>query len=361
VRRVGALDGVRGIAIAAVVGLHAFHWPSDGARGVDIFFVLSGFLITSLLLNEHASKGSIGFRAFYTRRARRLMPALVITIAVYLAVSVATAHRVGHAALASLVAASYTTNLVVGSGHAAVAGALTHTWSLSAEEQFYLLWPALLFLVFRAQRRTAIRVLVITIAAVTVELSALAAWGAASGRLAFAPDTRSLGLAIGCLTALCLSELQRLSRSMRTATSFAVALSIALAGLGLFTARVETYQLGGLTVFCAAVALLIVRATDGSSLTSKALSFVPLAWLGRISYSLYLYHLPIFIAFGVYAGGFATTEMKVVAIALSVLAAALSFRFLEQPFLRRDGRPRPHSPATADPLPFALEPAVAKR
>jgi peptidoglycan/LPS O-acetylase OafA/YrhL len=361
VRRVAALDGVRGIAIAAVVGLHAFNWPSNGGRGVDIFFVLSGFLITTLLMKEHASTGSIGFRAFYARRVRRLMPALVVTIVVYLAVSAITVHRVGHAALATLIAASYTTNLALASGHAEDAGALTHTWSLSAEEQFYLLWPALLFLAFRARRQTAIRVLVIAIVAVTVEQCALVAWGAPSWRLTFAPDTRSVGLAIGCLAALCVSELDRLSRSMRTATSLVVALSVVVAGVGLFTSRVEPYRLGGLTVFCAAVAILLVRATAGGSLIGRALSLIPLVWLGRISYSLYLYHLPIFIAFGVYTNGFATTEMKLIAIALSVLAAALSFRFLEQPFLRRGSRSRPHPPATADSRPFALEPAVAER
>jgi peptidoglycan/LPS O-acetylase OafA/YrhL len=293
------------------------------------------------------------------------MPPLVVTVAVYLVVSALTAHRVGHAALASLVAASYSANLVLANGHVEAAGALPHTWSLSAEEQFYLLWPALLFLAFRARRRTAIRVLVIAIAAVTVEQVALAAWGAPSWRLAFAPDTRGVGLAIGCLAALCVAELEALSRSMQTAMSLAIALSVAVVAVGLFTTRFEPARLGGLTVFCAAVAIVIVHATEGGSLTRKALSFVPLIWLGRISYALYLYHLPIFIAFGVYdhehENGFATTEMKVVAIALSVLAAALSFRFLEQPFLRRDGRPRPHTPATAEARSYVLEPAVAER
>ena len=361
-RRVAALDGVRGIAIAAVVGLHAFNWPSNGARGVDVFFVLSGFLITTLLLDEHATNGRVAFGAFYVRRARRLLPALVITIAAYLAVSVATAHRVGHAVVASLVAGSYTTNLVASSGHASLAGALTHTWSLSAEEQFYLVWPVLLFLVFLGRRHAAIRLLAIVIAAVTVEQSILAKSGATGWRLTSGPDTRSVGLAMGCLAALCVPELARFPRSARRTASLAVALSALLAGLGLFVHRIEPYRLGGLTVFCGAVAVLIVRAAHGTSLTARVLSLAPLVWLGRISYSLYLYHLPIFLALGVLSGAAVTT--KVFAIGLSLTAAALSFRYVEQPFLRHGGRPvRAEEAATAarDVRVKGLEPAAAER
>jgi peptidoglycan/LPS O-acetylase OafA/YrhL len=356
VKRVAALDGVRGIAIAAVVGLHAFNWPSNGGRGVDIFFVLSGFLITSLLMNEQAASGSVSFRSFYGRRARRLVPALLLVVAAYVAVSVATAHRVGHPALAGLIAASFTTNLFASSGHQSLAGALGPTWSLSAEEQFYLIWPAVLLLALRGRRPAAIRVLVLAIVAVTIEQELLAATGASSWRLTFAPDTRSVGLAVGCLAALCVPELGRLRRG---AGSLAVALSLGFVGLGLSFQSVAPYRRGGLTVFCAAVAVLVVYAAHGSSVATRALSFAPLVGLGRISYSLYLYHLPILLGFGAISSG--SVSRKILAIELSVLAAALSFRYIEQPILRRGGRSSPHPPRTTEARPFALEPAVAER
>ncbi len=352
--RVAALDGVRGVAIIAVIGLHAFNWPPDGGRGVDVFFVLSGFLITTLLLNERAATGRVSFPAFYARRARRLLPALLVMVAAYVAVSLATAHRVGHAAVAGLIAASFTTNLFVSTGHDDLAGALTHTWSLSAEEQFYLVWPAVLFLAFRGGRHAAIRVLVIAIAAVTVEQQIVSATGASPWRLTAGPDIRGVGLAVGCLAALCVPELHRLPRALRRAGPFAVLVSLVLVALGLSLNSVAPERRGGLTIFCAAVAIVIVSFSRGSSLTARVFSIAPLVWLGRISYSLYLYHLPILIALGALSRG--STSRKILAIELSVLAAALSYRFIEQPVLRRAGRPRPILPAP----PEVRAPALAE-
>ena len=360
-RRVAALDGVRGIAIAAVVGLHAFAWPVNGVRGVDIFFVLSGFLITTLLMNEWAANGTVGFRAFYARRARRLVPALVVTIVGYLVVSVVTDHHVGQAALAGLVAGTYTTNLIGFTSHPNLAGPLSHTWSLAAEEQFYLVWPVVLFLVFRGRRGPAICLLLIAIAAVTVEQGVMVGMThqVTQWRLTGAPDTRSIGLAMGCLCALCLPGLGRLPPSARAAGRLVVPLSLTIVGVALVSARFDFYRMGGLTIFCAAVAALLVRATSETSLTSRALSLAPLVWLGRISYSLYLYHFPILIAFG--APSNRAISRRILAIELSVLAAALSFRYVEQPILRRGGRSRSHPTTTAEARPFALEPAVAER
>ena len=359
-KRVPALDGVRAVAITAVIGLHAFNWPVNGACGVDIFFVLSGFLITTLLMNEWAVNGAVHFRGFYARRVRRLLPALVVTIVGYLAVSAATDHRVGHAALAGLVAGTYTTNLVVATGHPGLAGALPHTWSLAAEEQFYLLWPAVLFLALRGRRLPAICLLLAAIAAVTVERRVLAGtMGVSEWRLTGAPDTRSIGLAMGCLCALCFPELHRLPQSLRRAGSLFGPLALSIVCVALFAAQFDLYRMGGLTIFCAAVAVLLVRATSKTSLTARALSLAPLVWLGRISYSLYLYHLPIFIAFGV--SGDAVTSRAIVAIALSVTCAALSFRFVEQPFLRRSSRSRPARVGSAEVRVTALEPVGAER
>jgi peptidoglycan/LPS O-acetylase OafA/YrhL len=355
-KRVAALDGVRGIAIAAVVGLHAFAWPVNGVRGVDIFFVLSGFLITTLLMNEWDANGSVRFRAFYARRARRLLPALALTIVGYMAVAVITDHHIRQAAVASLVAGTYTTNLIGFTSHPNLGGPLSHTWSLAAEEQFYLVWPVVLFLVFRGRRRPAICLLLAAIAAVAVEQRVLPGMttNMTQWRLTGAPDTRSTGLAMGCLCALCVPELSRLPASARSAGRLVVPLALAMVALGLFAGGFDFYRMGGLTFFCVAVAALLVNATTETSLTARVLSLAPLVWLGRISYSLYLYHFPILIAFGAPANR--SLSRRVLAIELSVLAAFLSFRYVEQPILRR-GRSRVPSPAP--PVPGGVDPAPA--
>src|SRR5436190_10898544 len=136
-----ALDGLRGIAIALVVGFHAFNWPRAGTLGVDLFFVLSGFLITTLLLEERNRTGKIDIAAFYTRRARRLLPALLVMLLPFLFLGLVSAaagsfRRPLFVGLGA--AATYTSNIVVMHDQSAVPAGLVHLWSLAAEEQFYL-------------------------------------------------------------------------------------------------------------------------------------------------------------------------------------------------------------------------------
>jgi peptidoglycan/LPS O-acetylase OafA/YrhL len=148
-----ALDGLRGIAVIAVMMFHTpgRAWLPGGSLGVDLFFVLSGFLITTLLLQEHVATGRISLRGFYVRRARRLLPAVVALLAIY-AVVVTLAPgdftgnpQAGQVAVTYVAVATYILN-VTQMAHLAVAPGLSHLWSLSVEEQFYLVWPALLVL-----------------------------------------------------------------------------------------------------------------------------------------------------------------------------------------------------------------------
>jgi peptidoglycan/LPS O-acetylase OafA/YrhL len=146
-----ALDGVRGIAIALVVGFHAFGWPGAGTLGVDLFFVLSGFLITAILIEEHGRTGTISIRGFYRRRARRLLPALFAMLTPYLLLA-GVAVLVGQGStvfLALAGALTYTSNIIVAVDPSAVPAGLIHLWSLAAEEQFYLIWPLLLLSLLR--------------------------------------------------------------------------------------------------------------------------------------------------------------------------------------------------------------------
>src|SRR4051812_42278396 len=138
---VPALDGLRGIAIAIVVGYHAFGFPLGGWLGVDLFFVLSGFLITTLLLEEHDRTGRVSLRAFYVRRARRLLPALGAVLAL---IAVVGPLYYSPGLLASIVASGlYAANIVRGFGQSDFLNATpaAHLWSLAQEEQFYVLWP----------------------------------------------------------------------------------------------------------------------------------------------------------------------------------------------------------------------------
>src|SRR5436305_8467288 len=191
---VPALDGLRGIAIAIVVGYHAFGFPLGGWLGVDLFFVLSGFLITTLLLEEQAATGTVRLRAFYARRARRLLPALAVLLAAYVAISAVR----GVDGLAVVARWGFYTGNVY---EAFVPGAslhlvgLNHLWSLAQEEQFYLLWPAALLLALKA-RRPAVVLGTIALALMIYRL-ALADGGASDARIYFAPDTNVDGLLLG--------------------------------------------------------------------------------------------------------------------------------------------------------------------
>jgi peptidoglycan/LPS O-acetylase OafA/YrhL len=166
---VPALDGLRGIAILLVLGYHV-GWIPGGFLGVDVFFVLSGFLITTLLLEEWGQSGAIDLRAFYVRRVRRLLPALLVLLATLgmLAAFEAADGRVGEGeAIASSITVCllYVANIWRASGHF-LTGPLTQMWTLAQEEQFYLLWPPLLLLGLRF--RVRLGALAVVLAATTL-------------------------------------------------------------------------------------------------------------------------------------------------------------------------------------------------
>ncbi|HEY0485900.1 MAG TPA: acyltransferase, partial [Mycobacteriales bacterium] len=214
-RYVPALDGVRALAVVAVL---LFHGGVAAARGgflgVDAFFVLSGYLITSLLLAEHARTGTIALTAFWGRRARRLLPALLVLVA-FTAVA-------GHATLApdelarlrgdALAALLYVANwrmIAHGTGYfdtTAAPSLLQHTWSLAIEEQFYLLWPLVLLLVLGGRRRPLPALCLAGIGLSAVAAAVLGAPGHDVGRAYYGTDTRAASLLIGALLAAALAR-----------------------------------------------------------------------------------------------------------------------------------------------------------
>jgi peptidoglycan/LPS O-acetylase OafA/YrhL len=315
---VPALDGLRGIAIAGVIGRHYFGWPNGGGIGVDLFFVLSGYLITTLLLDEHAADGRISLRGFYGRRVRRLAPALAAMLAIYLAISAAKG-QLGVAARAVAWFGFYTGNIASAYLHVD-AGALGPLWSLAEEEQFYLLWPIALIVLlrFRVPQRWIVRLLLAAIVAVSVERIVLAATGASYERMAYSPEARCDAILAGALVAVLLRRVRRLEPELVTIGI------VALAGLAVVGPLI--YWGGPLLDLCGGIVVAGVILWP-ASLPSRVFSFAPLVGLGRISYSLYLWHMPVLL--------WAGWSHRYAAVAISVAVAYLSWRWIEQPFRRR--------------------------
>jgi peptidoglycan/LPS O-acetylase OafA/YrhL len=347
--RLRGLDGLRGLAIAAVVCFHAFGTPREGQLGVDLFFVLSGFLITTLLTDEWRTTHRISLRAFYGRRARRLLPALAVML---VAVTPALVAYDGLVRTLGWAAASvgFSANLVVAFA-GSFAAPLTPLWSLAQEEQFYLVWPLLLVLL-ASRRRVLIALLAAGVVATTWRQIELMHNGAPAARILYSPETRSVGILVGSLTALILGT--RLAgpagRVARVLCWPALGLVIAIP----FAERARDVFLGGLLVFAIACALAIVHALETESAFARVLGFRPLAALGRISYSLYLWNLPIILIFGQRTG--LADELAGVVVAVAI--ATLSYRYVEQPFLRRRSR---RLAATEQPAPTraGFDPALA--
>jgi peptidoglycan/LPS O-acetylase OafA/YrhL len=349
-----ALDGLRAVAITAVVGAHAFGFPAGGGLGVDLFLVLSGFLITTLLLEERARNGAVSLVGFYRRRSLRLLPALAVFLGIYLTVALlffttsrepASAHVAG-----ALLGILYTSNVVQATGWDLPNG-VVHLWSLSAEEQFYLLWPALLLLsliVFRGRLWPLAAVLVGGIVSVQAIQLQLLLESASSVRLAYGPDVRAGSILVGCLLAIVL-----FGRARPRVDARIVAVSLALF-VGILFAGLERATFAGpMLVFGGACACLVVCALDQKTWIARALSARPLVGLGKISYSLYLWHLPILVWLGAHNGRLELLDGA--AIGLSLAAATASYRFVELPFLRRKrGR------ASAERVPSGGRPVVVE-
>jgi peptidoglycan/LPS O-acetylase OafA/YrhL len=338
-----ALDGVRGLAIALVVGFHAFGWPGAGTLGVDLFFVLSGFLITVILIEEHVRTGTISIRGFYRRRARRLLPALFAMLTPYLLLA-GFAALSGHGSslfLALAGALTYTSNIIVAADPSAVPAGLIHLWSLAEEEQFYLIWPLLLLSLLRLGRRDVGRWLGVLLALVLLHRLALAARGASLERLYYGPDTHADPLIIGCVfgywfTSGRVLRLTAVPRASGFIGGAALALIVTAAVLLDAVPQRIVYFAQLPTLFAVCAGVLIICAASRESAIALALSSRPIAFLGQISYSLYLWHLPLLVVFGVHRH-FGLRAFA--AITLSVIAATLSRYLVEIPFLRRGERP----------------------
>jgi peptidoglycan/LPS O-acetylase OafA/YrhL len=353
------LDGIRAVAIVAVVSLHTFGVPRQGALGVDLFFVLSGFLITTLLLEERRETGALSLRSFYRRRALRLLPGLFVLLLTYVAVTtVVLAVRgdlhSGHSremVLAGAAAAVYGSNFLQLTHHVPLS--LSHLWSLAEEEQFYLVWPVLL--VVLARLRWALpRIVGALVALIALEGVILTLGGTGYLTLYLRPDTHAEPLLVGCLfgTWYVAGRLPRLVAS-QAERRWTGAIALALVVVGVFElyrlVPVVIYGTPVLTAFAAAAALLIVAVLHGDTAVARLLSVPPLLFLGRISYSLYLWHLPILVAFGVTPGHGGWRGAAAAATAVAIASA--SYYLVERRFLRLKYRRREAPETSLAPAP----------
>jgi peptidoglycan/LPS O-acetylase OafA/YrhL len=324
---VPALDGLRGAAILLVVAGHAFGVPIGAGLGVDLFFVLSGFLITTLLLEELDEYGRISLRGFYVRRARRLFPALAALLVAFLMLdAVKGQNGLGQVAAYGLYAGNVYEAFI--SAVSSPDLGLVHLWSLAQEEQFYLVWPLCLLVLVRSRRPA--RWLVIVLTALIAYRVALVAHGAGLRRIDRGPDTQSLPLVAGCLAAFVRAR----HPSWRLPPAAVV---LAMAAFVLGALALPTWYLRPLYELAAA-ALVYAAVTDGEF--ARLVSPRWLIWVGGISYSLYLWHYVVLWVFGF--------KHVVPALIISFVAAWVSYRFVEQRFRRRrspgvTGRPAPAS------------------
>jgi peptidoglycan/LPS O-acetylase OafA/YrhL len=338
-----ALDGLRGVAILGVLLFHTGHL-SGGFLGVDLFFALSGYLITDLLLREIAATGAVSLAAFWGRRIRRLMPALAvmltsITLLVW-AVGppdlVRTTLSDGPWVQVDLVnwhllaeSASYWDR----SGPTRV---FEHLWSIAVEEQFYLVWPVLLLIIARWGRQVEGTVAVVAslISAVSLALMVIVVNPADPTRVYTGTDTRAFSLLLGALVA---------TGPVRGVLARAVGrradLLSALLAAGIGTAWVlvnETTSLwlyrGGLFAHSLACALLIGLCVQApGTVVAKVLAWPPLRWLGLISYSLYLWHWPVIVLLSQQRTGLDGWSWTAMVCAVSIGLATLSKYIVEDP------------------------------
>lgn len=317
-----ALDGLRGIAILLVITSHLDHrYAAAGPVGVTVFFVLSGFLITSLLLEEYQKTGDLRFRAFYARRARRLFPALALLIVVVVPLQKVIA---GFSPVTVLPVIAYVSNWVAATGGGP--GRFQHTWSLAVEEQFYLLWPLLLILAAKLGGKRAVMWTALTGAGLSIALR-FALWDGGNGavRVRFGSDTNAAGLLLGCALAVWMTT-RTPGRNRPTLAA------VAIAGAALAGATNSLYAYTFTAPFVAMLATLgalVWLCQDGPT---APFDHRVLRAIGKRSYGWYLWHAPLLMFASFYSN---TLGAKLLGLAVALAVAELSWRYVEQPFLRK--------------------------
>ncbi|HUJ66002.1 MAG TPA: acyltransferase family protein, partial [Acidimicrobiales bacterium] len=364
-------DGIRGVAIIVIMGYHGgVFLTSGGFYSLDTFFALSGFLITSLLISEWQRTTTIRLGRFWARRARRLLPALLVML---LAVAIFAAFLVPAGTYPTLRGDTFSTLFYYANWHfiangsnyfnqTALTSPLTHTWSLAVEEQFYLVWPLVVLGLFKLWRSTRIFLVVCVVGALAsaVEMGQSYSPGDVN-RLYYGTDTRAQSLLVGAALAASLTlwaDHRRRAGTVRPGTEpirrrlggdpawavqtlrgRAAVLAVGLAGVGVSAVLwtlvsyndALAYRGGFLLAALATTAVLFSVVCSQRSVLAQCLSVAPLRYVGRISYGMYLWHFPLFIYLDHARTGLTGYPLFSVRVAVTLLVATGSFYVVERP------------------------------
>ncbi len=346
IRHVPALDGLRGLALLGVLFFHANGALPGGYLGVDLFFVLSGFLITTLLLAEHRDTGRIALSAFWVRRARRLFPALLSLMP---AVAIYSRFFAKPGELQGLRADALATLAYVANWRAvfsqksywelfAAPSLLEHTWSLAIEEQFYVVWPLVVVLVLRRGTSRSLLVLALALTALSMAAMFVLFDPAQVSRVYLGTDTRAAGILAGAALATVLSP--NTTFQARTVRLFDLLGTASALGLGVAWWKLSgedpfLYRGGFWLTELAVLALIVCAVMGPKSLVARALSFRPLTLIGTISYGVYLWHWPVNVFFTAERVHVHGLWLHVLRFATTFAIAIVSYRLLEQPIRKR--------------------------
>ncbi len=357
-----SLDGLRALAVIGVLLFHAGHLRG-GFLGVDLFFALSGFLITSLLLRDARSAGGIGLVAFWGRRFRRLLPAVLVLITAcalwaWIWGSAADLDGVKSDGPWALV---YLANwhLIAESGgywaSFAQPSMFDHLWSLAIEEQFYVLWPFVVLAVFSRTRRPERSIVWLCIVGIAASLTVmvLLAGGGDPTRVYMGTDTRAASILVGALAATATVRAGAVRVVGRLGRRIDVLLAVLVIGIGwswfvVDGASSEVLYRGGMLVHSTACALVVLLlATSSGSRVGRGLSWRPLTVIGLLSYGLYLWHWPVYVVLDEARTGREGWDLTVIRIAVAALLATGSYLLVESPIRFRATWARGRSGAIA--------------
>lgn len=339
-----ALDGLRTIAVMAVVVYHLnSEWIPGGLLGVAVFFTLSGYLISTNLLRAKQKHGSFNLRTFWLRRFRRLAPAMLLTVAAVLLVTALISpgemlSRLGEAASSVLYVNNWYVIFQEKSyfDQFAGLGPLDHMWSLSIEEQFYLVWPLVLAVLFLAFGRLARARVVIATMTVLLALASfglmhvLSITGADATRIYEGTDTRAGGLLLGAVLAIALMASSGTPTRRVAEISTGVGITVILVLMVLLPDHSPFLFSGGLLVLSLTTMAVIYGITTGGTVIGRVLEVAPMRWIGERSYGIYLWHLPVIVFLPEQLNENPLVRSLVV-IGLSFFLAALSWTLVEDP------------------------------
>ncbi|MEG0027323.1 MAG: acyltransferase family protein [Raoultibacter sp.] len=349
-RYIPSLDGLRAFAVLAVILYHLnANWAPGGLLGVTVFFVLSGYLITGLLIEEWKSTKTIDLKNFWLRRARRLVPAIVFLLLCILVLTTLFNHelltKMRPDIIPSLFFYSNWHYIFSNLSYFDALGApspLTHFWSLAIEEQFYLVWPLILLALFKARttKKAFCRIIIVLAAISALAMALLFDPAADPSRVYYGTDTRAFSLLIGAWLAFVWPSTQFAQQSAKLPrkTFFALNGCGIGAGIGLiclvaFTNGFSPFLYrGGILLASLCTAVMIAVAVHPQSLLSKGFAARPLVWVGKRSYGLYLWHYPLLLLMNPrnYTGE-TSPLMYLAQFAIIVACAAFSYRFIENP------------------------------